>query len=512
MALPLNINQLLNGSVVEWERLDFKQGWNPEDVMHSMCAFANDIHNWGGGYIVIGVAEQDGRPILPPKGIDPASIDSIQKQMVQLGELVQPAVNYIVEPIVYDGRHILIIWVPGGDVRPYKAPTGLGKDSLKQGRRYYVRKGSVTCIADTEDERRLIALTNRVPFDDRICHEASLNDLSKLLIEDFLRTIGSSLTEEEIINMSMEQLAWNMQIIGGSSEYLRPKNVGLLFFCKDPERFIPGARIEIVRFGENPSDVFEEKILHGPIHKQLEEALNYLKSQVIIEKVQKIPGQAKALRAYNYPYEALEEVVSNAVYHKSWDDRNPIEINIYPDRITVYNIEGPVPPISNADLQKEHVICRNYRNRRVGDFLKELDLTEGRNTGFPKIYREMRKNGNPDPMFETDERNLHFMATLLVNPLFEPKDVTKNVTKDVTKNVTKKVTENVTKKATKQMADRHHKIVDLISENPYITIAQLARLCNVTLMTINRDVEKLSEELLHIGPKRGGHWEILRKK
>ena len=62
------------------------------------------------------------------------------------------------------------------------------------------------------------------------------------------------------------------------------------------------------------------------------------------------------------------------------------------------------------------------------------------------------------------------------------------------------------------MADRHHKIVDLISENPYITIAQLARLCNVTLMTINRDVEKLSEELLHIGPKRGGHWEILRKK
>lgn len=36
MALPLNINQLLSGSVVEWGRLDFKAGWNPEDVMHSI--------------------------------------------------------------------------------------------------------------------------------------------------------------------------------------------------------------------------------------------------------------------------------------------------------------------------------------------------------------------------------------------------------------------------------------------------------------------------------------------
>lgn len=54
MALPINISQLLEGNVVEWERLDFKAGWNPEDVMHSMCAFANDIHNWGGGYIVCG--------------------------------------------------------------------------------------------------------------------------------------------------------------------------------------------------------------------------------------------------------------------------------------------------------------------------------------------------------------------------------------------------------------------------------------------------------------------------
>jgi ATP-dependent DNA helicase RecG len=49
MALPINIEDLVYGATVEWERLECKQGWNPEDIIHSACAFANDLHNWGGG-------------------------------------------------------------------------------------------------------------------------------------------------------------------------------------------------------------------------------------------------------------------------------------------------------------------------------------------------------------------------------------------------------------------------------------------------------------------------------
>lgn len=81
MALPININDLLNGKPVEWERLEFKVGWNPEAVLHTLCAFANDIHNLGGGYILIGVAEHNGRPVLPSAGLDPAQIDGIQKEL-----------------------------------------------------------------------------------------------------------------------------------------------------------------------------------------------------------------------------------------------------------------------------------------------------------------------------------------------------------------------------------------------------------------------------------------------
>lgn len=69
MPLPISLPALLHGHAVEWERLEFKAGWNPQDYLHTVCAFANDFHNLGGGYLVIGVAETDGRPILPPVGL-----------------------------------------------------------------------------------------------------------------------------------------------------------------------------------------------------------------------------------------------------------------------------------------------------------------------------------------------------------------------------------------------------------------------------------------------------------
>jgi ATP-dependent DNA helicase RecG len=84
MALPINIDNLLTGQIVEWERLEFKAGWNPEKILQTICAFANDINNWGGGYIIVGIEEENGRPVLPPKGLMPEKIDTIQKELLNL--------------------------------------------------------------------------------------------------------------------------------------------------------------------------------------------------------------------------------------------------------------------------------------------------------------------------------------------------------------------------------------------------------------------------------------------
>ena len=99
---------MLEGNIVEWERLDFKEGWNPEDVMHSMRAFANDIHNWCGGYIIVGVKEDNGVPVLPPVGVDLHKLDDIQKELVQLTFKVEPYVTIVSEPVEYMGKMLLV--------------------------------------------------------------------------------------------------------------------------------------------------------------------------------------------------------------------------------------------------------------------------------------------------------------------------------------------------------------------------------------------------------------------
>jgi ATP-dependent DNA helicase RecG len=68
-ALPINIDELLKGQIVEWERLEFKEGWNPEAFIRTVSAFANDINNWGGGYLILGVKEELGQPVFPPVGL-----------------------------------------------------------------------------------------------------------------------------------------------------------------------------------------------------------------------------------------------------------------------------------------------------------------------------------------------------------------------------------------------------------------------------------------------------------
>ena len=127
MHLPININDLLTARTVEWERLEFKEGWNPVGILHTLCAFANDFHNLGGGYIVIGVAEKEGRSVLPPKGIEPDKIDSIQKEIIELGHRIIPYYHPVIAPCEVDGKTILVLWASGGQTRPYKAPVSLSK-------------------------------------------------------------------------------------------------------------------------------------------------------------------------------------------------------------------------------------------------------------------------------------------------------------------------------------------------------------------------------------------------
>ena len=414
--LPVNFVDLLDGRKVESDRLEFKEGWNPAATFRTICAFANDFHNYGGGYVLVGVGQSDGLPALPPVGIPDNQIDRIQRELLQYSNLIQPPYFPLLAIEELEGRKVLVLWCPGGQNRPYKVPKDVTSSSKDYA--YYIRHYSNSVLAKNGELRELMALAATVPFDDRINHHAEVEDLKLPLIRSFLKEVKSDLYPRSA-KMPFATLCRQMAIIDGPEEAPKPRNVGLLFFSDAPERFFPGTQIDVVYLPSGAGgDRLEEQIFRGPLQQQLRDALRHLQNRVLRERVTKAADRAESVRVFNYPFPAVEEALVNAIYHRGYDQREPVEVRISPERIEIVSYPGPDSSIRREALNSDRIVARRYRNRRIGEFLKELDLTEGRSTGIPKIRASMRGNGSLPPHFDTDEERTYFLVELPVHPAF----------------------------------------------------------------------------------------------
>ena len=109
MELEIDIEDLLQKNNVESDRIEFKKGWNPDDIYRSICAYANDYDNLGGGYILVGVEEEDGVAVRPVCGIPLNMLDKIQKDMVGYNHKIQPSYFAKLIPEKADGQNIMVI-------------------------------------------------------------------------------------------------------------------------------------------------------------------------------------------------------------------------------------------------------------------------------------------------------------------------------------------------------------------------------------------------------------------
>ena len=100
MAIPVNIDDLINHRVVESTRIEYKSDFNPAPIIRSICAFANDIDNWGGGYLVIGVRDEEGKP-KELIGVSAEKIDAYLKDMLNKCKRIQPEYMPITEVAAY---------------------------------------------------------------------------------------------------------------------------------------------------------------------------------------------------------------------------------------------------------------------------------------------------------------------------------------------------------------------------------------------------------------------------
>ena len=506
MALPVNIEDLLNKRKVEDNRIEFKHGWNPDDIYHSISAFANDIDNLGGGYILVGVDQDDNglakRPVI---GIPEEKHDRIQKEMVAYNNTISPYYLPRTSFEQVDGKEVFVIWVPAGLNRPYAVPANVTSKNKKM--TYYVRSGSSSIVAKGEVHDELMSLASHIPFDERPNPKITLEDISMVLLRDYLVQVGSRLTNS-LNTLPLRDILEQMDLYTGPTENRMLKNVSAMMFSDHPEKFFPYTQTEIVIFPkgrQNDPDNFSETILHGSVPQLINGTLSYLKNNILREYVVKQPDRAESIRYFNYPIQALEETITNAYYHRDYSQYEPVTITVEPNGITVTSIPGLDRSISQKAIEEGKVLrSRRYRNRRLGDFLKELDLTEGRATGVPTIQTALQENGSPRAEFITDD--IRSFTDVFI-PVHESIGKSIPVTKI-------DEPQNEPQNEPQKLSVRQTSILNYIKSHPNTTRVTLAAELNISLATIKRELKALSDLNLvrYKGSAKSGRWVVIKGK
>ena len=145
-------------------------------------------------------------------------------------------------------------------------------------------------------------------------------------------------------------------------------------------------------------------------------------------------------------------------------------------------------------MERNYPVSRRYRNRRIGEFLKELHLTEGRNTGFQKIIRALKANGSPMPTFETDDARSYFLTTIGIHPAFTGSNDSVNDT------------------VSDQMSENEQRILAIIRENGDLSISAMAEMLGVSYSTVSRALKGLKgkNRIRRDGSDKRGRWTVAR--
>ena len=236
---------------------------------------------------------------------------------------------------------------------------------------------------------------------------------------------------------------------------------------------------------ENPSVSEDFPNITGSVPQMIQATMERFRNLLIREKVIKVPNQMEALRIFNYPYQAIEEAVVNAFYHREYLSYEPVTIEIEPDCVNIMNFPGIDRSISEQTIAEgQRFVSRYYRNRRLGEFLKELDLSEGHSSGIPTIQEELERNGSPRAEFFTDVDRRAMRIRIPIHPAFlsDGDDITG-------------IEETIPEKISKKKAEQYAKILELMSDQEWHKTSEVV----VRLGLKDTRVKELLKELISIG-------------
>ena len=341
--------------------------------------------------------------------------------------------------------------------------------------------------------------------------KATIEDISPLLLEAHLKATGSKLAKQ-IRNMGVKEVLEQMELLEGPPERQRVKNMALMMFCDYPDKFFPYMQVEITRFPNgsirDPKNFVEIPPIKGTVPQIIRRTMEKLQDIAIAVYVQKVSGRMEANRFLSYPYEVLEEAIVNAFYHRDYMCYEPVQVEIEPDCIRIISYPGIDRSVPLKVVEKgERFKTGMYRNRRLGEFLKELDLAEGRCAGIPAIQEGLEKNGSPRAVFETDDDRKAVCVTIPIQPEYL------KYLKLIAGSKAPKPRKTAEYRSDRDGAledEMALMVIETFKKHPEISQEALGELIGLSRRTVQKYIKKLKEtgRIERVGGRRYGYWKV----
>jgi predicted HTH transcriptional regulator len=411
MYFNIDLNEL---SLRESERVEWKENGDDIDVVKkivkTISAFANDISNFGGGYVVCGAKEikdDYGFPKVQYKGLTANKLKEIEGKVTQhCRDYIHPALSPIIEEIINpedsSTRILVFVILASPDAHIYRD----GQTST-----YYVRISRETREAKNGILTQLLIKKQKIEyFDKRVNNTATEADIDVLLFRDSMQEMGLLFPEKSLADYfsdreQIAELITPLFVRTGLDNILRPRNFTLLMFGKKASitaLFTEAYTVLSIYRGIDRSESTAERyIFTGSIIEQAKKSIELLNSQIYtaFDKNSNKPNQVK------YPIRALQEAVINAIVHRDYEIPEPIRITVFINRI---EIQSPGALHWGVDREKflQGRASPKWRNQSFAYLFNKLQLSQSEGQGIPTIIRTMKEEGCPAPIFEIESESL----------------------------------------------------------------------------------------------------------
>ncbi len=371
---------LREGESFRVERKESLTGGAANAIREAICAFANDLPGAGApGIVFVGVSDA-GRPT----GL--AVSDPLLQQLADMktdGNIVPPP-TLLVEKRIVAGAEVAVITVAPSDSPPVRYKGAI-----------HVRVGPRRGLATAQDERILNEKrrSRSVAFDVQPIPGASANDLNlRLFEEEYLPAAFSPEVLAQNDRTVQERLAATKMI--ASLDNPAATVIGILALGKRPRDFVPSAYVQFLRIaGKELSDpIADEETIDGTLSETLRRVDQRLRAQ-ITTRVD--IGADLETRSASYPLSALQQIVRNAVMHRTYESTNaPVRLTWFDDRIEVWSPGGPFGVATIENFGRPGIV--DYRNPNLAEAMRVLGFVQRFGVGIASARRWLREAGHPD--------------------------------------------------------------------------------------------------------------------